>query len=223
MRMTYLNLRFGVLVGIGGGVPVKTDNGTIQLGDVVVSKPSSGHSGAVQYDHGKVETGQFRRTGVLAPPLAVLLNAAQDLAAKRARLRKDPVVENIKRFNTDIRGLRKYKNPGSAQDHLYRPDYVHLNPRVSCEECGCDPAQRVQRAIDANNDDPYVVAHRGSIASSGMVIKTANYSHATPLIGLLLACHTTFILFTRMPHNYLKLFRTSTPIPCWHFPCSLRS
>jgi nucleoside phosphorylase len=171
MRMTYPNLRFGLLVGIGGGVPVKTDNGMIQLGDVVVSKPSGGHSGAVQYDHGKAENGKFRRTGALTPPPAVLLNAAQDLAAKRARLRKDPVVENIKRLDTDIRGLRKYKTPGSAQDHLYRPDYVHLNPRVSCEECGCNPAQRVQRAIDADDNDPYVVVHRGTIASGEMVIK----------------------------------------------------
>jgi nucleoside phosphorylase len=84
MRTTFPNLRFGLLVGIGGGVPVKTDNGIIQLGDVVVSKPAGEHSGAVQYDHGKAETGQFRRTGALAPPPPVLLNAAQDLAAQRA-------------------------------------------------------------------------------------------------------------------------------------------
>jgi nucleoside phosphorylase len=114
MRMTFPNLRFGLLVGIGGGVPVKTDNGMIQLGDVVVSKPAGKHSGAIQYDHGKAEAGQFRRTGSLAPPPAVLLNAAQDLAAKRARSRKDPVMENIKRIDTKIRGLRRYKNPGSA-------------------------------------------------------------------------------------------------------------
>jgi hypothetical protein len=65
------------------GVPVQTDNGIIRLGDVVVSKPEGEHSGAVQYDHGKSKAGQFERTGTLAPPPAVLLNAAQDLAAKR--------------------------------------------------------------------------------------------------------------------------------------------
>src|SRR5271154_4952034 len=62
MRTTFPELRFGLLVGIGGGVPAKTDNGMIQLGDSVVSKPAGGHSGAVQYDHGKAEAGQFRRT-----------------------------------------------------------------------------------------------------------------------------------------------------------------
>ena len=171
MGMTFPNLRFGLLVGIGGGVPIKTDDGMIRLGDVAVSKPAGEHSGAVQYDHGKAEAGQFRRAGLLAPPPAVLLNAAQDLAAKRARSRKDPLVGNVKRVDTGIRGLRKYKNPGSAQDHLYRPDYVHLNPGVSCEECGCDPAQLVKRIVDAEDDDPYVVVHRGTIASGEMVIK----------------------------------------------------
>jgi len=178
MRMTFPNLRFGLLVGIGGGVPVKTNNGMIRLGDVVVSKPAGEHSGAIQYDHGKAETGHFRRTGALAPPPAVLLNAAQDLAAQRARTHKDPIVENIKRMDTKIRGLRKYKYPGAAHDHLYRPDYTHLDPGVSCDECGCNPAQRVQRVQRAINneddDDPYVVVHRGTIASGGLVVKNGD-------------------------------------------------
>jgi nucleoside phosphorylase len=173
MRMTFPNLRFGLLVGIGGGVPTKTDKGMIRLGDVVVNKPVGEHSGAVQYDHGKAEAGQFRRTGSLASPPAVLLNAAQDLAAKRARSCIDPVVENIKMIETDIQGLRKYKYPGSAHDHLYKQDYTHLNPGVCCDECGCDPTQRVQRGIDDNDesDDPRVVIHRGTIASGEQVIK----------------------------------------------------
>ena len=138
MRTTFPELRFGLLVGIGGGVPTTTDNGMIRLGDVVVSKPAGEHSGAIQYDHGKAESGQFRRTGALAPPPAVLLNAAQDLAAKRARARKDPLVENIKRINKDIPGLRGYRHPGPAQDYLYKPDYIHLDSKVSCDQCGCD-------------------------------------------------------------------------------------
>src|SRR5271156_5808503 len=174
MRMTFPNLRFGLLVGIRGGVPVKTDNGMIRLGDVVVSKPAGGHSGAIQYDHGKAETGHFKRTGALALPPAVLLNAAQDLAAQRARSRTDPVAKNIKRIDTNIRGLRKYKNPGSTQDHLYKPDYIHLTPGISCIECGCDSSQRIQRAADAEDDEPYVVVHRGTIASGELVVKNGN-------------------------------------------------
>jgi hypothetical protein len=72
--MTFSNLGFGLLVGIGGSVLVKTDNGIIRPSDVVISKPAVEHLGAIQYDHGKAETGHFRRTGALAPLLAVLLN-----------------------------------------------------------------------------------------------------------------------------------------------------
>jgi nucleoside phosphorylase len=173
MRTTFPNLEFGLLVGIGGGVPVKTDNGMIRLGDVVVSKPTGKHSGALQYDHGKAETGQFKRTGTLPPPPEELLNAAQDLAAKRARSRKDPVRENIKRIDTSIRGLRRYKHPGAGQDHLYTPDYIHRQPGVSCDECKCDLSQRIQRNNDGEDGEPHVVVHRGTIASGELVVKNA--------------------------------------------------
>lgn len=174
MRMTFPNLRFGLLVGIGGSVPVKTDNGMIRLGDVVVSKPAAGHSGAVQYDHGKAKAGEFERTGALAPPPAVLLNAAQDLAARRARSRKDPIEENMKRIDTNVRGLRRYKHPGVGQDHLFKADYIHMKPGLSCDEYGCDPSQRVQRAGDDEDDEPHVVVHRGTIASGEIVVKDAS-------------------------------------------------
>jgi nucleoside phosphorylase len=177
MRMTFPNLKFGVLVGIGGGVPVKTDNGMIRLGDVVVSKPAGEHSGAVQYDHGKVRAGEFERTGILAPPPRVLLSAAQDLAAKRARSSTDPVQDNIKRINTNIRGLRKYKHPGTAKDHLYKADYIHLKLGLPCDKCGCDSSKRVQRPAEEDEDDDddgsYIVVHRGTIASGEVVIKDA--------------------------------------------------
>jgi len=174
MRNTYPNLRFGLLVGIGGGVPTITDMGMIRLGNIVVSKPVGEHSGAIQFDRGKGEAGQFKHTGFLHSPPMVLLSAAQDLASKRALTRKDPIEKNIKRIKTDIPALQKYKRPSNAQDHLYRSDYIHLdlNPGVSCDECGCDSAKRVQRTVDDDEgDDPPVVVHRGTIASGEMVIK----------------------------------------------------
>jgi nucleoside phosphorylase len=53
MQTTFCSIRFGLMVGIGGGVP-STDN-DIRLGDVVVSKPSGVRVGVVQYDYGKTE------------------------------------------------------------------------------------------------------------------------------------------------------------------------
>ena len=60
------SIRFGLLVGIGGGVPDEEEDGNdIRLGDVVVSKPTASFGGVVQYDLGKYSTGGgFERTGV---------------------------------------------------------------------------------------------------------------------------------------------------------------
>src|SRR5947208_2830838 len=48
MKSKFTSIRFGLLVGIGGGVPsAGTD---IRLGDVVISQPHMQHGGVVQYD-----------------------------------------------------------------------------------------------------------------------------------------------------------------------------
>ncbi|KAF3921764.1 hypothetical protein AA313_de0200898 [Arthrobotrys entomopaga] len=176
MMITFPNLKFGLLVGIGGGVPVKTDNGRIRLGHVVVSKPTGEHSGAVQYDHGKAETGRFKRTGILAPPPRVLLNAALDLEARRSMMRVDPVWENIKRIDTSIHDLQKYKYPGPEQDHLYKPSYIHPLLGIACGEGGCDPAQQIRDPsfdLDEEMREPWVVVHMGPIASGERAMRDA--------------------------------------------------
>jgi len=82
------SVRFGLLVGIGGGVPGEDeDDDDIRLGDVVVSKPTSTFGGVVQYDMGKViEGGKFQRTGSLSKPPAVLSANVHRLQAQQARL-----------------------------------------------------------------------------------------------------------------------------------------
>ena len=44
---------------------------------------------------------------------------------------------------------------------------------MSCDECGCDPSQRVQRLTDDEDDEPYIVVHRGTVASGELVVKDA--------------------------------------------------
>ncbi|KAF4486445.1 Nephrocystin-3 [Colletotrichum fructicola Nara gc5] len=169
MRMTFPSLRFGLLVGIGGGVPVQTDNGMIRLGHVIVSKPAGGHSGALQYDHGKARDGQFKRTGALMPPPAVLLNAAQALAVQRARLRVDPVQQNVRRIDITSRGLRRFQYPGEQNDYLFPPHYKHQH-QGACNT-KCDLSKRIPRTSD--DGDMYVIVHRGNIASGELVVKDA--------------------------------------------------
>ena len=45
MKLAFASIRFGLMVGIGGGVPsVEAD---IRLGDVVISRPHKLHGGVV--------------------------------------------------------------------------------------------------------------------------------------------------------------------------------
>ncbi|KAJ0335946.1 hypothetical protein COL154_013627 [Colletotrichum chrysophilum] len=77
-------LRSGLMVGIGAGIPKLADNIDICLGDVVVSQPTRASLGVVQYDVGKLESdGHFKRVGSLAPPPEVLLKGLATLKAKR--------------------------------------------------------------------------------------------------------------------------------------------
>src|SRR5712664_461512 len=76
MQTTFPSIRFGLMVGIGGGVPSTSND--IRLGDVVVSKPTGAFGGVVQYDYGKtVASGVFQQTGpgLMNQPPQVLLHA----------------------------------------------------------------------------------------------------------------------------------------------------
>ena len=46
MKSTFKSIRFGLMIGIGGGVP--SAEADIRLGDVVISRPYKAHGGVVQ-------------------------------------------------------------------------------------------------------------------------------------------------------------------------------
>jgi nucleoside phosphorylase len=79
----FTSIRFGLLVGIGGGVPNGEEDGDdIRLGDVVVSKPTDTFDGVVQYNLGKETSSGLERTGTLNNPPVVLRSAIQQLVAQ---------------------------------------------------------------------------------------------------------------------------------------------
>lgn len=170
MRIAFPNLKYGLLVGIGGGVPVNTEHGMIRLGHVVVSEQTGIHFATVQYDHGKARAGHFEHKGCLARPPTAFTNAAREVAVRRQRMDYDPIWEDAQRLQTNPRTRRRFKFPGAASDHLYQPDYEHQEMGLPCEEAGCDPEQRIVRAID-DVEETFVVVHRGTIASGELVIK----------------------------------------------------
>ncbi|OQV07420.1 Tetratricopeptide repeat-containing protein [Cladophialophora immunda] len=80
---TFTSIRFGLMVGIGGGIPSSHKGGDIRLGDVVVSQPDGTYGGVVQYDLRKnLGDRVFERKGMLRPPPTLLLTALANLQSR---------------------------------------------------------------------------------------------------------------------------------------------
>jgi nucleoside phosphorylase len=146
--------RFGLMVGIGGGVPSWEVD--IRLGDVVVSTPSNEHAGVVQYDFGKTIPGGFRRTGCLNPPPTILLNAITHLRANHERGRYG-LLEYLDSSPTFAR-----EDPGP--DILFRADYKHVGG-TTCEPCDGE------MVLARQPREQRVVVHYGTIASGNRVMR----------------------------------------------------
>jgi len=160
------SIRFGLLVGIGGGVPDKEGGKDVRLGDIVVSKPTNNFGGVVQYDLGKVTTHKgFEQTGALNKPPTVLRANVETLAAQHRREgNRVPhfLSEMVQKFP---RMKEEYIYPGLEHDRLFKAVYVHQGGRT-CD--GCDTNQLVQRT-NRRGTDPKI--HYGTIGSANAVIK----------------------------------------------------
>lgn len=117
MQSTFPNLRFGVLVGIGGGVPCGEND--IRLGDIVVSLPTEQGGGVIQYDLGRREINKFHRVGSLNKPPTLLRTA---IAALRARVNVGQEISD--RVNEAFQGKEEpgeeWTYPTTTKDILYR-------------------------------------------------------------------------------------------------------
>jgi nucleoside phosphorylase len=164
----FQSIRFGLLVGIGGGIPDGGDN-DIRLGDVVVSKPTATFGGVVQYDMGKVKDGElFEPTGSLRGPPALLRVSVQRLQAQHARTGsqiprylKEMLEKNPNMVET------QYVHQGPENDLLFEAGYPHQGPGTCTQ---CDSRRKIQRAPRANNN-PRI--HYGTIGSANTVIKSS--------------------------------------------------
>ncbi|KAN0067004.1 hypothetical protein V8E54_014928 [Elaphomyces granulatus] len=161
MQTTFPSIRFGLMVGIGGGVP--SMNNDIRLGDVVVSKPSGVLGGVVQYDHGKtVASGVFQQTGMMNRPPQVLLNAIARLHAGEILENNQHIVEVI--LNVGMKSA--FSRPTNEQDRLFNSAYDHPHSEDTC--INCDERQLIHRD-PRTSDEPQI--HYGLIASGNQVMK----------------------------------------------------
>ncbi|KAN0078645.1 Pfs, NACHT and WD domain protein [Elaphomyces granulatus] len=165
MRFTFPEIRFGLMVGIGGGVPTKESD--IRLGDVVISKPTGDFGGVVQYDFGKtVGQGVFERTGWLNKPPQILLTAIARLQADQM-MKISRIPEFLSEMIATYPGMRTdFTYRGQEQDRLFDAAFDHHGLQNTCDTC--DISRLVTRPVRDNHDP---VIHYGLIASGNKVIK----------------------------------------------------
>ena len=160
IQLAFPSIRFGLMVGVGGGVP--TTNPDIHLGDVVVSSPEQTHSGVVQYDIGKYTPNGFQRKGSLNAPPKVLRNAISQLKARHMR-DEERFMEYVAKFDRLPTFTRQYAGP----DILFVSDYDHVGGST-CDHC--DTTRISKRPRRAQNIS---VVHYGTIASGNQVMRNA--------------------------------------------------
>ncbi|KAH0536046.1 hypothetical protein FGG08_007053 [Glutinoglossum americanum] len=156
MKSTFTAIRFGLMVGIGGGVPSGSD---VRLGDVVISQPSKGHGGVIQYDMGKTTSGGFERTSFLNAPPTTLLNALTQLQANYNRSRS-----SLSTYMSVFNRLPKFTRSNAGDDITFEADYSHVGG-PTCNSCDRD------RLVKRSPREEEVVVHYGTIASGNQVIK----------------------------------------------------
>ncbi|KAM0412754.1 hypothetical protein ACHAPD_007800 [Fusarium lateritium] len=151
---TFSSIRAGLMVGIGGGVPSKTD---IRLGDIVVG------TRVMQYDLGKiVGDGQMQHTAIPKISQQLLGTAVSSLRARHER--EGSRILSILREK--FKEHSEYRRPASA-DCLFLSTYDHVSQTSACDEC--DHSKLVRRRI-RETDDPLI--HYGAIASGNQVMRS---------------------------------------------------
>ncbi|KAJ6016208.1 Tetratricopeptide-like helical [Penicillium herquei] len=164
MLETFPSLRFGLMVGIGGGVPSK--DADIRLGDVVISMPTATSGGVVQYDYGKTLLGgRFERTGSLNKPPQHLLTAVSQIRSN-AIGGSTLTDENISGVLQRHPNIQQFCRPDV--DWLFQASYNHSSESADCLKC--DQDQLVTRSSRETNG-PKI--HYGLIASGNQVMKDA--------------------------------------------------
>lgn len=173
MLSSFPNIRVGLMVGIGAGIPSQ-EVADIRLGDVVVSQPDGRCGGVIQYDLRKAKSGEtFERKGILSPPPETLLKALAKLQAlhERQDSRMPQFLHHMLERNPHMRKSRPskpaYVYQGRENDRLFKADYVHSGG-ITCTTC--DSIGEMERE-ERESTDPEI--HYGIIASGNTLIKDA--------------------------------------------------
>ncbi|KEY72933.1 hypothetical protein S7711_10212 [Stachybotrys chartarum IBT 7711] len=169
MLHSFPNIRFGLMVGIGGGAPTKKSD--VRLGDIVVSSRHGDKGGVFQYDYGKtIQDQAFQYTQFLEQPPTLLRSAVSALKA----LHEAEGHEIDRRINDILAGKprlrKKYSRPPSECDQLFLSNVQHRE--VCGDEC-VDSPEHFELRLDRSEEDDNPAIHYGLIASANQLMKDA--------------------------------------------------
>lgn len=179
MRRACPNIKFFLVVGIGGGVPSYGSAGdvnTMVLGDVVVSSPRGNHGGVFAYDTGAwVQDGQLRNRGHLNGPPPELSAAVGSLRSRYDGGQGTKIPQYLAQMRSKLsQGTRaKFEDQGADSDQLYERYFPHPQdkPNELCAKC-CDSSfskQRRRRGEGAVRTVDTPKIHYGNIASGNQL------------------------------------------------------
>ncbi len=146
MQSTFPHLRFGLMVGIGGGIP--SEDNDIRLGDICVSLPTEQHGGVVQYDIGREEADGFHRLGMLNKPPTLLRTAVMTLKATKGIGKEITTLVNLafKDDNSaDEDEDEEWTYPETTVDVLFKPTFDHNKENRDCVPCHKSSNEIVKR------------------------------------------------------------------------------
>jgi len=167
---SFPSIRFGLMVGIGGGAPsnIPSDDPRqdIHLGDVVVSTPKGNSAAVLQYDFGKrIDYDVFNDRGSLNKPPNELLAGVAKLQAHHRIEGTASVQESIDSMLKSKKAMQQdFQKP--KVDQLFKSDYNHVDDDKDCEIC--DKERLIQRKPRTSNDP---VIHYGLIGSANQVMR----------------------------------------------------
>ncbi|KAL3495899.1 purine and uridine phosphorylase [Aspergillus germanicus] len=150
LRSSFQNVQYGLMVGIGGGVP--SEKADIRLGDIVVSKPVDRYPGIMQYDFGKsLAGGRFSKRGLFIAQYLTLDDPLSTIVTER-------LAQNPK--------MTSFRCPGSERDQLLESSYDHTEFEDDCSQCDVD---RLLKRGFRSTTEPHI--WYGLIESGNQVMK----------------------------------------------------
>lgn len=203
MIRSFPNVRFGLMVGIGGGAPYygaqgneqftsidvgegdSEDSGVdaddirdIRLGDVVISLHSKSSDAVVQYDFGKsLQENRFIRCGGrLNKPPSIVLTAIAHLKALHESQRHKISKTLSEKLSDNPELARKFQHPGPKKDFLFKSNVDHDKQKDH------DKKKRSCKACRASSEncvkrkdrtDKSPHLHYGTIGSADQVMRNA--------------------------------------------------